>query len=113
MISYIFDVDKRAFPSSCFKGAFLIIKRGLIIYRGQRVRKRKRRRPRLLTNEIRRMRPVFAKNGRLKLTFADSALIAINLAVKRRNKDLIKRIESVFAARRQKESTDKNTALRY
>jgi hypothetical protein len=59
------------------------------------------------------MRPVFAKNGRLKLIFANSALMAVNLAVKRRNGGLIRRMESVFAARRQEESTDKDTALRY
>jgi hypothetical protein len=90
-----------------------MIKRDLVIYGGQRVRRRKRRRPRSLTNGIRKIRPVFAKNGRSKLTFADSALIAVNLAVKRRNRDSMKRMESVFAARRQEESTGGDTALRY
>jgi hypothetical protein len=90
-----------------------MIKRGLIIYERQRVRRRKRRRPRPLTNGMRRMRPVFAKNGRSKLTFADSALMAVNLAVKRRNGGLMRRMESVFAARRQEESTSKDTALKY
>jgi hypothetical protein len=100
MINYIFDVDRKAFPSSYFGNTFPMIKRGLIIYEKQKVRKRKRRRPRLLINGMRRIRPVFAKNDRSKLIFADSALMAINLAVKHRNKDLIRRIESVFAARR-------------
>jgi hypothetical protein len=59
------------------------------------------------------MRPVFAKNSKLKLIFADSALMAVNFAVKRRNKDSMRRMESVFAARRQEELTGGDTALRY
>jgi hypothetical protein len=90
-----------------------MIKRGLVIYGEQRLRKRKRRRPRPLINGMRRMRPVFVKNGRSKLTFADSALMAVNLAVKRRNGGLMRRMESVFAARRQEESIGGDMALRY
>jgi hypothetical protein len=59
------------------------------------------------------MRLVFAKNGKLKLIFADSALMAVNLAVKRRNGGLMRKMESVFAARRQEESIGGDTALRY
>jgi hypothetical protein len=108
----VFDVVGKGSPNSCFGGDFRMIRKGLVIYGGRRPRRRRRRRLRLLINGMLRTRSAFVRNGKFKPTFVDSAMMVVNLAARRPNGGLLRRMANVLGMQRREESTGGDMALR-